>query len=144
MRAIAYAELAEALAQPTCPFCFPKDDRVVAKYDNVMILRDGYPLNNGHLLFVPNRHVARVQDLGREEWYDILCLLKDFQQMAAALLDPKPDGFTIGINDGEAAGQTIPHVHVHLIPRYKGDTANPRGGIRWVIPEKAAYWKEKA
>ena len=54
--------------------------------------------------------------------------------------DPFPDGFTIGVNDGEAAGQTVMHAHVHVIPRYRGDVSDPRGGIRWVIPEKAAYW----
>jgi diadenosine tetraphosphate (Ap4A) HIT family hydrolase len=52
-----------------------------------------------------------------------------------------PDGFNIGINDGEAAGQTVLHAHVHVIPRYHGDAADPRGGVRWVIPQKAAYWE---
>lgn len=52
-----------------------------------------------------------------------------------------PDGFNIGINDGEAAGQTIMHLHIHLIPRYVGDMQDPRGGVRWIMPEKAVYWK---
>jgi len=52
----------------------------------------------------------------------------------------KPDGYNIGINDGAAAGQTVPHLHIHLIPRYKGDSADPRGGVRWIVPEKADYW----
>ena len=52
-----------------------------------------------------------------------------------------PDGFNIGVNDGEAAGQTLPHVHVHVIPRFSGDVPDPRGGIRWVVPDKAPYWR---
>lgn len=52
----------------------------------------------------------------------------------------QPDAYNIGINDGIAAGQTVPHLHIHLIPRYQGDVADPRGGIRWVMPEKANYW----
>ena len=55
----------------------------------------------------------------------------------------KPDGYNIGINNGAAAGQTVMHLHVHLIPRYEGDRADPRGGVRWIIPEKAAYWEQK-
>jgi diadenosine tetraphosphate (Ap4A) HIT family hydrolase len=64
---------------------------------------------------------------------------------AKASLDREfsPDGYNIGINDGEAAGQTVMHLHVHLIPRYKGDTEDPRGGVRWIFPEKAKYWKEE-
>ncbi|MDV7390058.1 HIT domain-containing protein, partial [Arthrospira platensis SPKY1] len=54
-----------------------------------------------------------------------------------------PDGYNIGINDGPAAGQTVPHLHIHLIPRYKGDLPDPRGGVRWVIPTKADYWSER-
>lgn len=54
----------------------------------------------------------------------------------------QPDGFNVGINDGAAAGQTVPHLHVHLIPRYRGDVPDPRGGVRWVLPAKAKYWTE--
>jgi diadenosine tetraphosphate (Ap4A) HIT family hydrolase len=63
---------------------------------------------------------------------------------AREVLDRKfsPAGYNIGINDGESAGQTVPHVHVHLIPRYKGDTDDPRRGVRWIFPERARYWKE--
>lgn len=62
---------------------------------------------------------------------------------AAAEVEFRPDGFNIGINDGPAAGQTVPHLHIHLIPRYAGDLQDPRGGVRWVIPEKADYWSQR-
>jgi diadenosine tetraphosphate (Ap4A) HIT family hydrolase len=58
--------------------------------------------------------------------------------------EAKPDGFNVGVNDGRAAGQTVMHLHVHLIPRFDGDSADPRGGVRWVIPEKADYWSGRS
>lgn len=72
-----------------------------------------------------------------------IALLNGIEQ-AKALIDKElsPDGYNIGINDGEAAGQTIEHLHIHLIPRYKGDSPDPRGGIRWIFPEKAKYWED--
>ncbi len=65
---------------------------------------------------------------------------------AKALADQEfqPDGYNVGINDGPAAGQTVPHLHMHLIPRFKGDQADPRGGVRWIIPAKAAYWSKRS
>lgn len=58
----------------------------------------------------------------------------------AVLTERRPDGFNIGINDGAAAGQTVMHLHIHLIPRYEGDATDPRGGVRWIFPDKADYW----
>jgi diadenosine tetraphosphate (Ap4A) HIT family hydrolase len=68
-------------------------------------------------------------------------LLAEMRQLL--LNEHKPDGFNIGINDGTAAGQTVMHLHIHLIPRYSGDTEDPRGGVRWIMPEKAPYWKKQ-
>ena len=65
------------------------------------------------------------------------------QAQTAAKVEFRPDGFNIGINDGAAAGQTVPHLHIHLIPRFQGDMSDPRGGVRWVIPEKADYWSPR-
>ena len=72
----------------------------------------------------------------REALFDLLAELR-----VKLLQDYKPDGFNIGINDGTAAGQTVMHLHIHLIPRYSGDILDPRGGVRWIFPDKAAYWK---
>ena len=104
-----------------------------------LALRDAFPISEGHTLVVPRRHVASLFDLTPEEQTELWQLVA---HVRAELVDKfHPDAFNIGINDGEAAGQTVPHAHIHVIPRYHGDLADPRGGVRWVIPEKAAYWK---
>jgi len=103
-------------------------------------VRDGFPVSPGHTLIIARRHVGSFFDLVGAEREGLLALLDAARaQMQQELL---PDGFNIGINDGPAAGQTVPHLHMHLIPRYKGDVPDPRGGVRWVIPEKADYWTQ--
>jgi diadenosine tetraphosphate (Ap4A) HIT family hydrolase len=92
------------------------------------------------MLIVPKRHVASLFDLAEEEQDAIWRLVALVRAELMAQL--KPDGFNIGVNDGPAAGQTILHAHVHIIPRRKGDVADPRGGVRWIIPSKARYWIE--
>jgi diadenosine tetraphosphate (Ap4A) HIT family hydrolase len=96
-----------------------------------------FPVTDGHTLVVPRKHIASVFDLCDDEqsplWQLVVAVRKQL------LADFKPAGFNIGINDGEAAGQTVLHAHIHVIPRYAGDVVDPRGGIRWVIPEKARY-----
>ena len=91
-------------------------------------------------MIVPIRHVASVFELSAEEQSDIWHLVDQVRTQRANTLHP--DGFNIGLNDGPAAGQTISHAHVHVIPRFKGDVGDPRGGIRWVLPEKAKYWSD--
>ena len=119
----------------TCPFCSPAS--VVASTPTALVLHDGFPLTHGHTLVVPRRHVASLFELSAEEQAELWQLVT---QVRSALVEQlHPDGFTVGVNDGEAAGQTVPHAHIHVIPRYVGDVADPRGGIRWVLPEKAAY-----
>lgn len=119
----------------SCPFC---DTGCEVLGNNLAYARyDAYPVSRGHLLIIPRRHAADWFDLTEEEQRSIFLLISEAKQM----LDEKfsPDGYNIGINCGEAAGQTIFHVHVHLIPRYTGDVENPRGGVRGVIPEKRSY-----
>jgi diadenosine tetraphosphate (Ap4A) HIT family hydrolase len=122
----------------TCPFCAPEPSRLLASDELVLALRDGYPVSPGHSLIVPRRHVGSFAQATPEEQSAMLTMLRRVR----AILDAElcPDGYNIGINDGAAAGQTVMHVHMHVIPRYRGDRPDPRGGIRWIIPEKADYW----
>jgi diadenosine tetraphosphate (Ap4A) HIT family hydrolase len=99
---------------------------------------DGYPVSPGHALVIPKRHVATIFDLTSEEYLDLWTLVRDVRNAAAD--DYGVRDFNIGLNDGERAGQTVMHAHIHIIPRRSGDVADPRGGVRWVIPERAAYW----
>ena len=92
----------------------------------------------GHTLVVPRRHVASVFDLAPEEYAALWALVAAVRARLAA--STGADGFTIGVNDGVAAGQTVGHAHVHVIPRRAGDVGDPRGGVRWVLPERAGYW----
>jgi diadenosine tetraphosphate (Ap4A) HIT family hydrolase len=93
------------------------------------------------MLVIPRRHVGSFFELLADEQADLLGLLDAAKQILDA--DFSPDGYNIGINDGAAAGQTVPHLHIHLIPRYKGDCPDPRGGVRWLFPEKADYWSRR-
>jgi diadenosine tetraphosphate (Ap4A) HIT family hydrolase len=121
-----------------CPFCSLPENRILSESDHTVTIRDGFPVTEGHTLIIPKRHVQSFFDLQSMEKVDILRALDE----AKLTLDREfsPAGYNIGINDGEAAGQTIPHLHVHIIPRYEGDTEDPRGGVRWVFPDKAKYW----
>ena len=125
------------LSQP-CPFCSLPSERIIDRNEHGLVVRDGYPISNGHTLIIPQRHTGSFFDLTETERLDLLLLL----DKAKTALDNEfnPNGFNIGINDGPAAGQTVPHLHIHLIPRYNGDITDPRGGVRWIIPEKADYW----
>jgi diadenosine tetraphosphate (Ap4A) HIT family hydrolase len=124
-----------------CPFCVLPESRVLVLSEHALAVRDAYPISLGHTLIIPKRHVGTFFHLSAAEQTDVLKLLhgckKDLDQQYA------PQGYNIGINDGPAAGQTIPHVHIHLIPRYSGDRPDPRGGVRWIIPEKADYWSQR-
>jgi diadenosine tetraphosphate (Ap4A) HIT family hydrolase len=102
-------------------------------------LWDGFPLSPGHALLVPRRHVATWFEALPEEQRELLEAIAAARD--AILARHRPDGFNVGMNLGEAAGQTVPHLHLHVIPRYSGDVEDPRGGVRWVLPEKAAYWR---
>jgi diadenosine tetraphosphate (Ap4A) HIT family hydrolase len=104
-----------------------------------LAIRDAYPVSPGHTLIVPRRHAASFFDITDDERTDLINLLLLVRKSLEREFGPA--GYNIGINDGLAAGQTVPHLHIHLIPRYPGDREDPRGGVRWVLPDKAAYWK---
>lgn len=121
-----------------CPFCNLPELRIVHANVLAVAVRDAYPVAPGHTLAIPRRHAGSFFELHPSEQAAMLSLL----DQARVALDGEfaPDGYTIGINEGAAAGQTVPHVHLHLIPRHRGDVEDPRGGIRWVLPAKARYW----
>lgn len=121
-----------------CPFCQLDAARIAFADDVTLVIRDAFPVSPGHTLIIPRRHVGSFFELTPPERASMFELLTQ----AKAELDGtlQPDGFNIGINDGAAAGQTVAHLHLHLIPRYRGDTPDPRGGVRWVLPAKAKYW----
>jgi diadenosine tetraphosphate (Ap4A) HIT family hydrolase len=118
-----------------CPFCDSTDSVIegnllYARYDN-------YPVNEGHTLIIPYRHISDYFESSQDEKIELLEMINNVKQM----LDEKysPDGYNIGINSGKAAGQSVMHLHVHVIPRYVGDMDDPKGGVRGVIPNKQKY-----
>lgn len=121
-----------------CPFCTLPAGRIVMANDLAVAIRDGFPVSRGHTLILPRRHVESFFEVTEAERNAMMALL----DAAKAGLDMafRPNGYNLGINDGQAAGQTVPHLHMHLIPRFVGDIADPRGGIRWIFPVKARYW----
>ena len=120
-----------------CIFCEMKE--YVLENELAYAIYDKYPVGKGHMLFIPKRHVKYFFDITKEEREAIFELIDEGKR----LLDEKysPDSYNVGINCGEYAGQTVMHVHVHLIPRYIGDMKDPRGGVRGVIPDKMKYLK---
>jgi diadenosine tetraphosphate (Ap4A) HIT family hydrolase len=121
-----------------CPFCTAPTDRILHGNTHAIVLRDAFPISRGHTLIVPRRHVGSFFEATAEERVALLALLDEAKRSLDAELAPA--SYNIGINDGPAAGQTVPHLHIHLIPRYEGDCTDPRGGVRWIVPAKADYW----
>jgi diadenosine tetraphosphate (Ap4A) HIT family hydrolase len=123
-----------------CPFCIRiVHSQVIFENELAVAIYDGYPVSPGHTLIVPRRHIADLLALTEEEQTAIWALVAPVRKNIER--DHSPDGYNIGVNIGAAGGQTVPHAHLHVIPRYSGDVQDPRGGIRWIIPAKAAYWK---
>ena len=125
-----------------CPLCAAAERRdTLAANDHAVAISDAYPVNPGHTLIVSRRHVADLFDLSADERNSLWALLS----LVKRTLDERhsPAGYNVGANVGAAAGQTVGHVHVHVIPRYEGDVADPRGGVRWVIPHHADYWSTR-
>ncbi|MEI6827787.1 MAG: HIT family protein [Desulfuromonadales bacterium] len=125
--------------QQACPFCSPDRTRIILSNRHAIAIYDGFPVSDGHCLIIPRRHIASFFEATREEQTALLDLLAEMQEILVK--ERNPNGFNIGINDGATAGQTVMHLHIHLIPRYSGDQPDPRGGVRWIFPEKAPYWK---
>jgi diadenosine tetraphosphate (Ap4A) HIT family hydrolase len=124
----------------TSPFLERPRADCVASNSLAFAIRDAYPVSRGHTLVVPFRLIATWFDASKEEKAAIIELIDSVR----AQLDAEfhPDGYNVGFNVGEAAGQTVMHLHVHVIPRYRGDVADPRGGVRHVIPGKGNYLRK--
>ena len=118
-----------------CPFC--SFDDIVLGNELAYVRFDKNPVNPGHCLIIPFRHMANFFGTTDDERQAMLALADAAKQMLDR--DFAPQGYNLGINVGEVAGQTVPHVHLHLIPRYAGDAENPRGGVRGVIPVRQNY-----
>jgi diadenosine tetraphosphate (Ap4A) HIT family hydrolase len=114
----------------------------VAENDLAFAIRDRFPVTPGHTLVIPKRLVATWFDATLEEQHALLALVTEVKGTLDAG-SPRPDGYNLGINIGEAAGQTVMHLHVHVIPRYHGDMDDPRGGVRHVIPEHGNYLRRE-
>jgi diadenosine tetraphosphate (Ap4A) HIT family hydrolase len=126
-------------AEPSCPFC----GRIASgdtdrDHIHAVSFADRYPLNPGHTLIVPRRHVSDIYELTPSERAGLWQLVDDVA--LAMRRQVGIDGLNIGVNVGKAAGQTVGHAHVHVVPRHIGDVDDPRGGVRWVIPKRATYW----
>jgi len=123
-----------------CPFCFPDAEmELITESATAYAIFDKYPVNKGHALIIPKRHVDSYFDLTFREQSACTFMLNFVKELLQKRYNP--DAFNVGINIGVAAGQTVHHAHIHLIPRFKGDVENPEGGIRGVIPEKRLYTK---
>lgn len=121
---------------PDCSFCRP-GRTILAENASGIAVFDKHPVSPGHVLIIPRRHAATVYDLTDEEYADCFQLARAVKPILEERFHP--DGFNIGANCGEAAGQSVWHAHIHVIPRYKGDNPNPKGGVRNVLPLNARY-----
>ncbi|MCL7927545.1 MAG: HIT domain-containing protein [marine benthic group bacterium] len=124
---------------PECPFCTWPPDRIWLASERAIVVPDNYPAAEGHCLVLPRAHVGSLWDLSLDEQLEVWNLVAEARDLLAGR--HAPDGFTVGVNDGLAAGQTIPHAHVHVIPRHLGDVSDPTGGLRGILPHKARYWE---
>jgi len=122
----------------SCPFCAPSSEiTIITESAQAVAFFDKYPVTEGHALVVPKRHISSYFNLAEPEQKACWMLINRVQPILSERYHP--DGFNVGINVSRAAGQTIDHAHVHVIPRYEGDTPDPVGGVRKVIPGKGDY-----
>ena len=119
-----------------CIFC--RHDRpILAETKLSFAFLDSFPVSNGHALVIPKRHVVSIWEMTTEEYTDAFNLVRQVKDVLQKKFEPQ--GFNIGVNCGEVAGQSVFHAHIHVIPRYAGDAPNPRGGVRNIIPGKGNY-----
>lgn len=120
-----------------CLFCHPKENEIIAENEHALLVTDTFPVSDGHCLVIPRRHIKTVFESTAEE----NAAFHELVLQAKKHLDEKysPDAYNIGSNNGLEAGQSVFHLHIHIIPRYDGDVENPKGGVRWVVPEKSQY-----
>jgi diadenosine tetraphosphate (Ap4A) HIT family hydrolase len=123
-----------------CPFCNIERSRILLESEQAIAVPDAFPVADGHMLVVPRPHVGSIYELTTSEQRAVWSLVGQVREHLLTGL--RPHGFNIGFNEGVAAGQTVEHAHIHVIPRRLGDVPDPRGGIRWVLPDKAAYWRK--
>lgn len=120
-----------------CIFCNIEKERIVKENETAFAIYDGFPVSMGHMLIIPKRHIQDYFESKSSDREGLWRLVDDCKKY----LDEKfkPDGYNVGINCGLAAGQSVMHLHIHIIPRYIGDMENPKGGVRGVIPNKRIY-----
>ena len=128
--------LPKAGVKMDCIFCNSEREVLLASPLSFAVF-DSFPVSQGHALVIPKRHVATIWELTEREYADAFNLTRRVKDLIQKKFDPQ--GINVGVNCGEAAGQTVFHAHIHVIPRYKGDVFNPRGGVRNVIPGKGDY-----
>lgn len=136
MQALPVRPLPEAPIE-ACPFCSVPAERIVWQSPLVIAIRDGFPVSPGHTLVIPRRHVETYFEASAEEQAEVWSAVEEVKRALDAELAPA--GYNVGFNAGRAAGQTVMHLHVHVIPRYVGDVEDPRGGVRGVIPGRQKY-----
>ncbi len=120
-----------------CLFCHPKENEIITENEHALLVADTFPVSDGHCLVIPRRHIKTFFESTAEEntaFHELIL-------QAKIHLDKKysPDAYNIGSNNGLEAGQSVFHLHIHIIPRYNGDVENPKGGVRWVIPKNSQY-----
>jgi diadenosine tetraphosphate (Ap4A) HIT family hydrolase len=135
-------ESRKASSSSRCPFCQASPERIFHESRLVLGLWDGFPVSPGHALLVPRRHIPTWFKASGEEQQELTAALQVARDAILAA-GHRPDGFNIGMNLDPAAGQTVGHLHIHVIPRYKGDVPDLRGGVRWVVPQRADYWSKR-
>ena len=121
-----------------CIFCHPREEEILAENEYAQIVEDNSPVSNGHCLVVPKRHIKTLFEATKEENHAFFELIQEAKEIIEKR-GYQPDGYNIGSNNDVAAGQSVFHLHIHVIPRYIGDVEQPKGGIRHVIPKKASY-----
>ena len=122
----------------SCPFCrYLIEKNTIKESESAFAVYDKFPVNEGHVLVIPKRHISDYFNLTSKEQMACWQLVNEVKERIDN--ENSPDGYNVGLNNGKVAGQTIFHVHIHIIPRYRDDVINPQGGIRGVIPERKEY-----